>query len=62
MGKVSGNQALIFIPFLFMSAPLAGVSFDQTGSYVPMFWAVTGVTLVTMSLFAILGQPTKRSH
>jgi predicted MFS family arabinose efflux permease len=62
MGKVSGNQALIFIPFLFMSAPLAGVSFDQTGSYIPMFWAVTGVTLVTMSLFVILGQPAKQAH
>lgn len=62
MGKVSGNQALIFIPFLFMSAPLAGVSFDQTGSYIPMFWAVTGVTVVTMSLFAILGEPTKQTH
>ena len=60
MGKVSGNQALIFIPFLFMSAPLAGVSFDQTGSYIPMFWAVTVVTLVTMALFIILGKPAKK--
>ncbi len=62
MGKVSGNQALIFIPFLFMSAPLAGLSFDQTGSYTPMFWGVLAVTLLAMSLFAILGQPAKQVH
>jgi len=61
MGKVSGNQGLIFLPFMLLAAPMAGVAYDTTGSYVPIFWAVFGVTLVMMTLFIILGKPQRAS-
>ncbi len=57
MGKVSGNQGPVFIPFMLMAAPLAGITYDMTGSYTPIFWGVFGVTVVMMALFTLLGKP-----
>ena len=60
MGKVSGNQGPIFIPFTLMAAPLAGITFDVTGSYKPIFWGVLGITVIMMMLFTLLGKPQPR--
>lgn len=61
MGKVSGNQGPVFLPFMLLAAPMAGVAFDTSGSYVPIFWAVFGVTLIMMALFIMLGKPQSHS-
>lgn len=62
MGKVSGNQGPVFIPFMLLAAPLAGVAFDTTGSYIPIFWGALGVTVVMMLLFTLLGNPQKPNN
>jgi MFS family permease len=57
MGKVNGAQSPIFIPFTLLAAPLAGFTFDSTGSYLPAFWAIIIMSVISLFLFSTLGKP-----
>lgn len=57
MGKVNGAQSPIFIPFTLLAAPLSGLTFDNTGSYLPAFWAVIIISVVSLFLFSTIGKP-----
>jgi MFS family permease len=57
VGKVTGSQGLVFMPFLFAGAPMAGFSFDKTGSYEAIFWGCACAIVVAVALISMLGKP-----
>ncbi|WP_157976569.1 MFS transporter [Parahaliea mediterranea] len=52
-GTLMGQIALLVIPFNFGAAPLAGLLYDNTGSYTAAFWAYGGMCLAA-ALFMLL--------
>jgi MFS family permease len=59
IGRVNGSQAPLVLPFALSAPPLAGLSYDLTGSYVPAFQAAIVVLGVLGTLFLFLGAPRR---
>ncbi len=57
IGKVNGAQAPLFLPLGLASAPLAGMVYERTGSYVPALQAVVVMLLVVAVIFMALPRP-----
>lgn len=54
IGQINGAQMPIFLPFGLVGAPLAGYSFDLTGSYLPAFSGVVVVLIIAVLLLVSL--------
>ncbi len=50
IGRVSGAQMPLFLPFGLIGPPLTGLVFDQTGSYLPAFGAVMVAYILSIVL------------
>ncbi|MBJ18450.1 MAG: MFS transporter [bacterium] len=63
IGRVNGSQAPLVLPFALSAPPLAGLSYDLTGSYVMSFQGAVAVVLTLAALFLFLGRadPTRDS-
>lgn len=59
IGRVNGSQAPLVLPFALSAPPLAGLSYDLTGSYVAAFQGAIAMLAVLGTLFLFLGQPTR---
>ena len=54
IGQVNGAQMPLFLPFGLIGAPLAGYTYDQMGSYVPVMQALIAVLCLAALLVVIL--------
>ncbi len=59
IGRVNGAQAPLALPFALSAPPLAGLSYDVTGSYVSAFYGAIALLLVLGTLFLFLGRPQR---
>ena len=59
IGQVNGAQMPLFLPFGLVGAPLAGYSFDQTGSY-DLVLLTLAVVLVLAALLAVRLPPAQQ--
>ena len=54
VGTVVGQFLLLVVPFNFGAAPLAGIFYDEAGSYTPAFLLQAALCLVALSLIALM--------
>lgn len=59
IGRVNGAQAPLVLPFALSAPPLAGLSFDITGSYVVAFHGAIALLAALGTVFLFLGRPAR---
>jgi MFS family permease len=59
IGRVSGLQSILGLPFLLVSAPLVGIAASASGSFVLPFFVMGGVQVLAAAILAFVRLPPR---